>query len=257
MSTMRVRVKFAKHGPIRFIGHLDVQRYFQKMNRRAGLDMAYSEGYSPHQLLSFAYPLSVGATSDGEYLDMSLKSLKDIRLVSKGAESSSVEEIVERMNAVCNEGIKILDAYILPEKAVAAMTAVAATRWRVSFRKEIPDLREWFEAIMKEPHIAVTKKTKAGFKEIDIKPFVYEALIDDENVFDLLLKSGSTDNVKPSLLMEALLRYMQIDDGAEEMPAGFLKLHRVETYLTETDEGGRAYLTPMIERDENMRIYLR
>ena len=72
---MKVRVKFSKEGPIKFIGHLDVMRYFQKAIRRAKIDIAYSAGFSPHPILSFASPLSVGHTSQGEYFDMELNSL--------------------------------------------------------------------------------------------------------------------------------------------------------------------------------------
>ena len=54
---MKARIKFSKNGPIKFIGHLDVMRFFQKAVKRAGLDIAYSKGFSPHQLMSFAAPL--------------------------------------------------------------------------------------------------------------------------------------------------------------------------------------------------------
>ncbi|MFR3320816.1 MAG: TIGR03936 family radical SAM-associated protein [Lachnospiraceae bacterium] len=70
---MRVRVKFSKYGVMKFIGHLDVMRYFQKAMRRAGIDIAYSEGMSPHMIMSFAQPLGVGLTSDGEYMDVELR----------------------------------------------------------------------------------------------------------------------------------------------------------------------------------------
>ena len=63
---MKARIKFAKWGAMRFIGHLDVMRYFQKALRRADIDVAYSEGFSPHQIMSFAAPLGVGLTSNGE-----------------------------------------------------------------------------------------------------------------------------------------------------------------------------------------------
>ena len=45
---MRIRIKFRKYGVMRFIGHLDIMRYFQKAMRRANIDIAYSEGFSPH-----------------------------------------------------------------------------------------------------------------------------------------------------------------------------------------------------------------
>ena len=54
---MKIRIKFTKQGPVKFIGHLDVMRYFQKAMRRADVDIKYSEGFSPHQVMSFAAPL--------------------------------------------------------------------------------------------------------------------------------------------------------------------------------------------------------
>lgn len=71
---MKVRIKFAKSGVMKFIGHLDMMRYFQKAMRRADIDIKYSEGFSPHQIMSFAAPLGVGITSDGEYLDIEVNS---------------------------------------------------------------------------------------------------------------------------------------------------------------------------------------
>ena len=62
---MKVRVKYAKTGPLKFISHLDVMRYFQKSIRRAGLDIAYSTGLSPHEIISFAAPMPLMLTSAG------------------------------------------------------------------------------------------------------------------------------------------------------------------------------------------------
>ena len=56
---MKLRIKFSKHGSMKFIGHLDIMRYFQKAIRRSEIDVAYSEGFSPHQKMSFAAPLGV------------------------------------------------------------------------------------------------------------------------------------------------------------------------------------------------------
>ena len=58
-------------------------RYFQKAIRRAEIDVKYSEGFSPHQVISFAQPLSVGATSDGEYMDMTVNSMTNVTDVMK------------------------------------------------------------------------------------------------------------------------------------------------------------------------------
>ena len=56
---MKVRIKFSKEGPVKFVGHLDTMRYFQKAIRRANLPVAFSGGYSPHMIMSFAAPLEL------------------------------------------------------------------------------------------------------------------------------------------------------------------------------------------------------
>ena len=67
---MKVRIKFSKTGALKYIGHLDVMRYFQKLMRRADIPIAYSEGFSPHQIMSFAMPLGIGDESIAEYVDI-------------------------------------------------------------------------------------------------------------------------------------------------------------------------------------------
>ena len=66
-KNIKLRIKFRKFGPLRFIGHLDVMRFFQKAIRRAEIDVAYTGGFSPHQIMTFAAPLGVGLESNGEY----------------------------------------------------------------------------------------------------------------------------------------------------------------------------------------------
>ena len=65
VSALKIRIRFRKYGVMKFVGHLDIMRYFQKCMRRAGIDIAYSQGFSPHQLMSFAAPLGVGITISG------------------------------------------------------------------------------------------------------------------------------------------------------------------------------------------------
>lgn len=62
---MKLRMRFGKEGIVKFIGHLDIMRYFQKAFRRANVDITYSQGYHPHPCLSFASPLGVGLESRG------------------------------------------------------------------------------------------------------------------------------------------------------------------------------------------------
>ena len=54
---MKIRIKFRKYGALKFVGHLDMMRYFQKALKRAGIDMKYSEGFNPHMKISFSSAL--------------------------------------------------------------------------------------------------------------------------------------------------------------------------------------------------------
>ena len=63
---MKIRVKFSKHGAMKFIGHLDILRLFQKAIRRAEIPIVFTEGFSPHMVMSFASPLGVGIESEGD-----------------------------------------------------------------------------------------------------------------------------------------------------------------------------------------------
>ena len=69
---MKARIKFRKYGALRFIGHLDVMRFFQKVMRRADIPIAFTGGFSPHMIMSFASPLGIGLESEGEYFDIEL-----------------------------------------------------------------------------------------------------------------------------------------------------------------------------------------
>ena len=121
---MKVRIKFSKEGAMKFVGHLDIMRFFQKAVKRAGIDVAYSEGFSPHMIMSFAAPLGVGVTSTAEYFDMEIKS----PMPSK--------EAVKRLNQTMVEGMEVLSFRKIPDgKANAAMALVAAADYQVRFRE--------------------------------------------------------------------------------------------------------------------------
>lgn len=99
---MKVRIKFCKYGMMKFIGHLDMMRFFQKALRRAEIPVKYTEGYSPHMVMSFASPLGVGLTSDGEYFDLEL------------TEEMEEAEALERLNREMVEGVKVLRFFPVP-----------------------------------------------------------------------------------------------------------------------------------------------
>lgn len=232
---MEVRIKFAKYNTMKFISHLDVMRYFQKAIRRSGLDVAYTEGFNPHQIMSFAAPLGVGQTSESEYFDVELHS------------APSMEELVTCLNSVMTDGMRILSAEILPPpipqvKRETAMALVAASSYLVMkkdgyeepFTKEA--LQEAFCRFVAQDSIPVLKKSKKTEAEINLKQFIFDAAAKGETtefsgayenglVFYMLLSAGSVNNVKPDMVMEAFYSYL----GQNYNPYAY-QIHRLETF---------------------------
>ncbi|MCI9568790.1 MAG: DUF2344 domain-containing protein [Lachnospiraceae bacterium] len=227
---MKIRIKFSKQGTMKFIGHLDSMRYFQKAMRRADVDIRYSEGFSPHQIMSFAAPLGVGLTGSGEYLDIEVHS------------SDSSRVMVKRLNEVMAEGVEILSFRRLPDGAANAMSLVAACDYTVRLREGYDNCgfwRDFFPGLndfIQNGNLEIVKKTKKGEKQMDLRPFVYEyRLLEDRGMF-LKLSAGSSVNIKPELLLEAYC----LAKGQEYQPFAFL-INREEVYADTGSEGSHQF----------------
>ena len=226
---MKVRIKFAKTGHMKFVGHLDTMRYFQKAIRRAGLPIAFSGGYSPHMIMSFAAPLGVGTTSLGEYFDMEL------------TETVPTADIEERLNAVMVDGVKVCSARQVEDgKASTAMSLVAAADYYVEFREGKAPSVSWQDKVaefLDQDEIMVTKKTKRSEKTVDIRPYIYEMYVDGSGVF-MQLASASSNYTKPELVMDTLLKWL----GEEPVPFAYL-IERREVYANKGTEEERCLVT--------------
>lgn len=190
---MKIRVRFSKQEQMKFIGHLDMVRYFQKVMRRGEIDVAYSEGFSPHQKMSFAAPLSVGVLSKGEYFDMEVNS------------TLSTKEAIERINEQNVEGVKVLSYKLLPDNAKNAMAVMSAADYFV-YTDIFTD--DDITGFINQDSINVIKKTKKSEKEVDIKPLIYSIKKEDNGIF-IKLAQGSAQNLKPELVVTALENFTQ------------------------------------------------
>jgi radical SAM-linked protein len=186
---------------MKFIGHLDIMRFFQKVMRRADIPIAFTGGFSPHMIMSFANPLGVGVTSDGEYFDIELTEDIDMKLA------------VERMNQVVVEGIEIVNMVpISDDKKQTGMSIVAAADYLSSLKSGIfpEDWKEKAGQFMNQPTISILKKTKKSEKEVDIKPMIYKFEVRGESVYTQVA-TGSVENLKPELVMQALSSFLGVD----------------------------------------------
>ncbi len=238
---MRFRIRYSKQGLMKFIGHLDMMRYFQKTLRRAGIEVTFTEGMSPHMSMSYAFPLGVGMTSDSEYVDVDL----DIPLESR--------LLVGRLNEVAAEGVHFLDARVIEAgRANKGMSLVQRADYTLYFREGHAWDEGWkedFEKWLGQENITVQKKGKKTEKEINIRPLIYEIDLhpgeryvrgicdgaEDETDADydtagdlfLGLSAGSESNIRPELVMEAFAK-----DTGREYSAYSFQINRDEVYTS-------------------------
>lgn len=222
---MRVRIKYSKNGVMKFISHLDVMRYFQKALRRAGVDIAYSGGFSPHQIMSFAAPLGLGMCSNGEYMDIEVNSAE-----------GGAAHMQERLNAVMAPGMEILSVKALPDSAGNAMASVKAARYSVAWQASGDpgfDLHSQAEALLSCDEIPFRKETKKGEKEMDLRSGIYELSVRNGRL-EMLVDASSGGNIRPQMVLEALYRAA----GAvfPQSPAAFA-ITREETYTAGGEDG--------------------
>lgn len=214
---MKIRIKFKKYGVMKFIGHLDVMRYFQKLLRRADIPIAYTSGMSPHQIMSFAMPLGIGIESDAEYVDIEI------------TERITSDIAIKRMNDNSVEGIDILSFRELPEDSVNAMASISSADYEVRFRdgfKPSFDCLKILSELYDGPGIEVLKKTKKSESITDIKPGIF-GFEQNGDSLNMCLSCGSALNIKPELVLGAIYAHV-----GEELDEYSLLIKRKEIYTT-------------------------
>lgn len=120
-TAMRVRLRFAKEGRMRYLSHLELLTLFTRAVSRAGVPILFSQGFHPHPRFSFATATSVGVESRAEYMDM---------IVAAG---TTAAEVQQRLNAVLPEGVRVLEAELIDLKSASLSTIIDRTHYRLTF----------------------------------------------------------------------------------------------------------------------------
>lgn len=228
---MKIRIKYAKFGAMKFIGHLDTMRFFQKAIRRAGIDIRYSEGFSPHQIMSFAAPLGVGIESNGEYMDIEVLSM------------TSTEDMKQALNQVMVEGIDVLSVNVLPDNAKNAMASVAAASYRLKMKEgDFPtvDLNGQLRGFYGQKQIPYAKETKKSVVELDLKQGLYEIKADVDGSIRMLVNASSSGNIKPTMVFEKFCEFIGM-----EIPQSAYQVTRLDIYADLAKEGEKHQFVPL------------
>lgn len=219
---MKIRVKFTKTGVVKFIGHLDLLRLFQKAFRRANTPMIYSQGFNPHQLISIAAPLSVGVTSDGEYMDIEI------------SDSIDKNKAITDLNNTLPEGVRIIDWIQLEDDAKSGMAIVNAASYSVTFNiLELDSINKSIIDFLNQEQIIITKKSKKNrIKELNIKEGIIKFNYNnEEQKINMMLATGSKLNVKPEFVIKSFYQFLDI----EYKPYSF-SVHRNDLYANKNND---------------------
>lgn len=180
-----IRLFYRKNGPLRFISHLDMNRYLPRLFRRAGLPVWFTQGFHQHAYLTFALPLSLGYASEYEVVDLRLTE-----------EDFPLGEICRRLNEKAVPGLEFFGA----AEPKCKTAQIGYCRYRIDFLAPVDAAA--LTAFLQRAPILVQKRNKKGkYSAVDIAPKVREYALSPGSLTITL--SAGNDNVNPALLLEA------------------------------------------------------
>lgn len=129
---MRLRIRFSKIGKIRFTSHRDTARIWERGLRRAGLPVAYSEGFTPRPRISFGLALPTGYESEAEYLDVELdREAASLSGLGLDGEADGLSGLAGALTEATPAGITVPAAVVIDRAEPSLQEAVTSCTWRI------------------------------------------------------------------------------------------------------------------------------
>lgn len=195
---MRIRIFFSKTGALRYIGHLDLNTIWERGTRRAGLPLAYSQGFHPQPKIHFASALPLGFASRGEVLDMRLN------------EEMDLAELPARLQAAMPLGIEIIKVESVDERAPALQPQVLSAEYEITLTEAVPStllrtsdtsgLKRKVEELLAKKSLPRERRGK----KYDLRPLIEELeILSGSKIFmRLSAREGATG--RPEEVLDAL-----------------------------------------------------
>jgi len=211
----RVRLTYTKLGRARFIGSLELTTLFHRAARRAGLPIAFSQGYHPLPRFAFGPALPVGVESHGEFVDLDL------------TEPFSAEVVRAQLDGQFPDGMRIVDAQSVPLRGKSIGAQIAAFSYRVDVRHLIngdggAHFRARIAAFCEASDFSLTKHAKGTHRVINARPYVAALRMSDPGIIETTILFGSTGTLKPTDLLGTML-------GLDAQDARALPVHKIDT----------------------------
>ncbi len=217
MSNFKYRLKFVKNGKMKFVGHLDLLKLFQRAVRRAKLPVHYSGGFNPHQETIFAMPLTLGMDT--------IYDIVDVRLTEK----YDVNDIKVQINKQLPKGFEVIEVRELPDGKGNCAKDLVVADYIINSKVDILNLARGIQKINSMDECLIEKKSKKTTRVVDIKNDIIELSLNEKGLF-ARISTGSKQHLKPELLHEFFCSIL----GEEYKPLD-LKVSRLKMYRYDDD----------------------
>ena len=193
-AVQRLRIRYAKRGPLRFSSHRDFQRALERALRRAQVPMAYSAGFSPHPKVSYANAAPTGAASEAEYVEIAV-----VRRCDPQALRAALDEALP-------PGLDVLE--VVEAHTPDLVARLEASRWRI----EVPgvdaaQLASAWEAVLAADALPVERMMKQGLRTLDLRPALVAGEVTGAGPLGAILEvtvANVTPTVRPEEILVAL-----------------------------------------------------
>ena len=235
---MLIRMQFRKTRAGRFLSHLDLMHTWERVIRRSGLPLGFTQGFNPHPKMNFASALAVGTTSDAEYMDLDFN------------EDLTLEQVREALFPAVPPAFEIVDMKIVTDKKVPSLMSIiqrATYTLRLEYVAEVTqaELDQAVEAFwnMEENIIYRYKKDSKDKKAVNIRPGVYSIVLNREEntddkhaVLDIVVQSGNDGNIRPEEVAYGLM------NAGMPLVQQVVRIHRTGLYALDENDN---MITPL------------
>lgn len=208
------RLHYVKEDYVRYLSHLDIVRLFDRACRRAKIPVIYSQGFNPHPKMSFAPPLSLGYSSEAEFIDIEV-------------DGDYTDNISESLNEFLPDGLRVIKAGKLEEKVPSLSASINSWHYEIDLDKLPVDdsFNKNLERLLAREKITVIRLVKGKERTINIRPFI-----------DSITRTGNLLNVKTRMLENRTVRIAEIvkelfnENTINEKP---FRVHRKQQFIRE------------------------
>ena len=194
---MKLVYVFGKEGRLRFLSHLDLQRFLMRALNRTDLQIAYSKGFNPHPLLSLAGALAMGYESDYEVFELRIEG------------SVSKEYVHETMKNALPEELPIKDVFFAEDNHPSYMSLVRMSDFTITPAEDFEAVKEAALKFLEMDSYMGIRRTKTGEREVDARKLCKEMSISICSLKARLMLTEQ-ETLKPDLLMETLCKIADI-----------------------------------------------